>query len=153
MNSEFVKSEGSVKKYSFVNPTGKTSERENFIRVCGIDISLTSIANQSVTRWFCSGCGSQLYGQSSARPERMSVSAGNFEEFTKWPIAVESKCKRCTVDATDRIDKTHSVFTKDRWPGVLPIPGAIQTEDGNLNLNELLKGQHSPSTESKPVAE
>ena len=28
MNSEFVRSEGSVKKYSFVNPAGKTGERE-----------------------------------------------------------------------------------------------------------------------------
>ncbi|KAF8717606.1 hypothetical protein AX14_012103 [Amanita brunnescens Koide BX004] len=111
VNSEYVRSEGSVKVYSFVNPAGNT-----------------------VSRWFCSGCGSQLCCQSSARPDGMSVRAGNFEELTKWPIYLE-------------------IFTKDRWPGLSPIPGAVQTKDGNVNVAELMKSlTRASETESKPVA-
>jgi hypothetical protein len=29
------------------------------------------------------------------------------------------------------------VFVKDRWPGIPPIPGALQKEDGNVNLSEM----------------
>lgn len=43
----------------------------------------------------------------------------------------------------------YTVFTKDRWPGLPPIPGAMQAEDGNFNMNELLKGL-AKSTESNP---
>ena len=46
MNSEYVRSEGSVKKYSFVNPAGNTGKRENIIY--GVDASLTSISEQVV---------------------------------------------------------------------------------------------------------
>jgi hypothetical protein len=74
---------------------------------------------------------------------------GQCWEFTKWPIAVESECKRYTFDMTDGIDKTHIVFTKERWPGVPLIPGTAQTEDGNINMR---RGSilHWESTESKP---
>ncbi|KAF8348464.1 Mss4-like protein [Amanita rubescens] len=95
VNSESVRAEGTVKLYSFVNP-----------------------ASHTVSRWFCSGCGSHLYSGTTARPERMSVKAGNFEEFTKLPVVLE-------------------IFVKDRWPGIPPIPGALQKEDGNVNLSEM----------------
>ncbi|KAF8717610.1 hypothetical protein AX14_012107 [Amanita brunnescens Koide BX004] len=94
VDTGYVRSEGSVKVYSFVNPAGNT-----------------------VSRWFCSGCGSQLYSQTSARPDHMGVRVGNFEELTKLPVVLE-------------------IFTKDRWSGLSPIPGAVQVEDGNVNLTE-----------------
>lgn len=85
--SDKVRVEGSVKVYTFKNSrTGNT-----------------------VSRWFCEGCGSHLLSQSEAYPERYAVRAGNIEEFTKLPILRE-------------------IFTKDRWPSIPPIPGAQQVE-------------------------
>jgi len=94
-NRENVRAEGTVKLHSIVNPAGHT-----------------------VSRWFCSGCGSHLYSGSSARPENVSVKAGIFEEFTKLPVVLE-------------------IFVKDRWPGIPPVPGALQKEDGNVNPSEV----------------
>jgi len=42
-----------------------------------------------------------------------------------------------------------TVFVKDRWPGIPPIPGALQKEDGNVNLSEVPSSQDA---ERKPVA-
>ena len=47
----------------------------------------------------------------------------------------------------------HTVFTRDRWQAIPPILGAMQTEDGNVNVNELLKlVAASDSPLAKPAA-
>ncbi|KAF8348486.1 Mss4-like protein [Amanita rubescens] len=91
-----VRVEGSVKLYEMVN----------------------SLTGNTVSRWFCSGCGSHLFGRSSGRPDFTNVKAGNIEEFTKLPIVAE-------------------LFTKDRWPSIPPIPGAVQFEDGVVDASKL----------------
>ena len=30
-----------------------------------------------------------------------------------------------------------TVFVKDRWPGIPPVPGALQKEDGNVKSSEV----------------
>jgi len=63
----------------------------------------------TTTRWFCTGCGSQLMHRSEATGDDLCVQTGNIDEFTKLPIAIE-------------------VFSKDRWPCIKPIEGAQQFE-------------------------
>ncbi|KAK2461122.1 hypothetical protein APHAL10511_006649 [Amanita phalloides] len=74
-----------------------------------------SSSGNMVNRWFCTECGSHLASQSSARTEYISPRTGIFEEFKKLPISLE-------------------IFTKDRWPSIQPIEGALQSEDGNVPL-------------------
>jgi hypothetical protein len=45
----------------------------------------------------------------------------------------------------------YTVFTRDRWPAIPPIPGAMQTEDGNVDLNELLKRVAASGDSSEPT--
>jgi len=110
--TESVRVEGSVKIHDLIN----------------------SLTGSTVSRWFCIGCGSHLFGRSSGRPEFTNLKAGNFEEFTKLQIVVE-------------------IFAKDRWPSIAPIPGAIQFEDGVVDAGKLRmlrdEGAQNKSTETK----
>ncbi|KAK2461126.1 hypothetical protein APHAL10511_006653 [Amanita phalloides] len=98
VSTENLGVEGSVKEYSFVNPS----------------------SGNTVSRWFCTGCGSHLFSRLSTHPERTAVKAGNIEAFTKLPVILE-------------------VFTKDRWPSIPPIQGAMQCEGREINWRELVK--------------
>ncbi len=40
-----------------------------------------------------------------------------------------------------------TVFVKDRWPGIPPIPGALQKQDGNVKSSEVPQ-----AAKTKPVA-
>lgn len=42
-----------------------------------------------------------------------------------------------------------TVFVKDRWPGIPPIPGAVQKVDGNVILSELPQAAKPVATEEQ----
>ncbi|KAF8623834.1 hypothetical protein AX15_006160 [Amanita polypyramis BW_CC] len=105
---ENAKAEGTVKRYSFINP----------------------LSGNTVSRWFCTGCGSHLLSQSSNRPHSISVKAGNIDAFTKLPVVLE-------------------VFTKDRWPSISPVEGALQVEGSVVRLSDLKQDTQSDSASDK----
>ncbi|KAK2461125.1 hypothetical protein APHAL10511_006652 [Amanita phalloides] len=79
---------------------------------------VNALSGNTIGRWFCPRCGSLLFSRSSSRPHRTAVFAGNIEAFTKLPVILE-------------------VFTKSRWPSILPIQGALQCEDGDVKWSAL----------------
>jgi len=66
-------------------------------------------SGRTVTRWFCSGCGSHLMHRSAFTGDDLCVQTGNIDEFTKLPIGME-------------------LFVKDRWPAVPAVEGAQQID-------------------------
>ncbi|KAF8623859.1 hypothetical protein AX15_006176 [Amanita polypyramis BW_CC] len=84
---ESVKIEGTYKTFDVQVPSGNTP-----------------------TRWFCTGCGSQLMFYSKSLGEKICVHVGNIEAFTKLPVGKE-------------------IFAKTRWPSLKPVEGAQQFID------------------------
>ncbi|KAF9461715.1 Mss4-like protein [Collybia nuda] len=62
-------------------------------------------SGNTVSRIFCSNCGSAISHKSVAFGEAQAIQTGNFTHFSKIPFAAE-------------------LFVKDRWEGLGPIPGA-----------------------------
>ncbi|TFK33328.1 Mss4-like protein [Crucibulum laeve] len=79
-----VKIDGPVKNYDIVAPSGNT-----------------------VTRIFCSNCGSAISHKSVAFGDAQAIQTGNFRDFSDVPISTE-------------------LFAKDRWSGLGPVAGAKQ---------------------------
>ncbi|KAJ7027168.1 Mss4-like protein [Mycena alexandri] len=77
---------GPVKEYSVKAPSGNT-----------------------VTRVFCSNCGSAISHLTVAFGEAQAIQTGNFSDFAQVPITTE-------------------LFVKDRWTGLAPISGAAQVK-------------------------
>jgi len=71
------------------------------------DVKLPS--GNTVTRIFCSTCGSALSHKSVAFGESQAIQTGNFAEFAKIPIKTE-------------------LFVKDRWSGIPAIADAAQVQ-------------------------
>ncbi|KAF8655362.1 hypothetical protein AX16_003097 [Volvariella volvacea WC 439] len=69
----------------------------------------TALSGSTVTRLFCSKCGSQLAHTSPNLGGKHAVQTGNLPDFAKVPFGYE-------------------LFTKDRWTGLKPIEGAAQFE-------------------------
>ncbi|PFH45374.1 hypothetical protein AMATHDRAFT_160386 [Amanita thiersii Skay4041] len=68
-------------------------------------------SGNTVRRWFCKGCGSQLYLAATSEGADAYVHIGNIDAFANIPVRAE-------------------VFTKDRLHFVQPIPNAVQFELG-----------------------
>ncbi|KAJ7272176.1 Mss4-like protein [Mycena rebaudengoi] len=81
-----VKITGPVKEYSVKVPSGNT-----------------------VTRVFCSNCGSAITHLTAAFGDAQAIQTGNFREFADVPISTE-------------------LFVKDRWSGLGPIKDAAQVQ-------------------------
>ncbi|EJT99575.1 hypothetical protein DACRYDRAFT_23671 [Dacryopinax primogenitus] len=77
---------GPVKEYNIKAPSGNT-----------------------VTRIFCSNCGSAISHKSVAFGESQAIQTGNFRDFAKVPFGTE-------------------LFVKDRWTGIPEVPGAAQVQ-------------------------
>ncbi|KAJ7144211.1 Mss4-like protein [Mycena epipterygia] len=75
---------GPIKEYSMKVPSGNT-----------------------VTRIFCSNCGSAITHHTVAFGEGQAVQTGLFPDFAQVPVGME-------------------LFVKDRWTGIAPIAGAAQ---------------------------
>ncbi|KAF7324012.1 GFA domain-containing protein [Mycena kentingensis (nom. inval.)] len=81
-----VNIQGPVKEFDIVAPSGNT-----------------------VTRVFCSNCGSAITHLTPAFGDKQAIQTGNFKDFAKIPITME-------------------LFVKDRWTGLAPINGAAQVQ-------------------------
>jgi len=66
-------------------------------------------SGNTVTRIFCSNCGSALAHKSKAFEPKMAVQTGNLPDFRKIPFEAE-------------------LFCKDRWTGLADLPGAQQVQ-------------------------
>ncbi|PFH48885.1 hypothetical protein AMATHDRAFT_41938 [Amanita thiersii Skay4041] len=71
-------------------------------------VETKALSGLGVKRWFCKGCGSQLYS-ASVEGGNAYVHIGNIDDFAKLPVRAE-------------------IFTKDRLPFAQPIPTAMQFE-------------------------
>ncbi|KZT54866.1 hypothetical protein CALCODRAFT_524711 [Calocera cornea HHB12733] len=81
-----VKITGAVKEFNIKAPSGNT-----------------------VTRVFCSNCGSALSHLSVAFGDSQAIQTGNFREFATIPVGTE-------------------LFAKDRWTAFAPVAGAAQVQ-------------------------
>ena len=68
-------------------------------------------ASEAAVRRFCSKCGTPLTWEGVETPDRIAVSTG-------------------TLDDPSGLDIAYEIFTRSRWPGIQPFPGARQYEDG-----------------------
>ncbi|KAH0581214.1 hypothetical protein H2248_012331 [Termitomyces sp. 'cryptogamus'] len=64
-------------------------------------------SGNTVSRIFCSNCGSAISHKSVAFGEAQAIQTGNFRDFAKIPVSTE-------------------LFVKDRWNGIPAIEGAAQ---------------------------
>ncbi|KAJ7249586.1 Mss4-like protein [Mycena rebaudengoi] len=74
-----------------------------------VDYTNEAASGNTVTRIFCSNCGSAISQLTIAPGESQAIQSGNFREFAEVPI-------------------TKEVFVKDRWSVLEPIKGAVQVE-------------------------
>ncbi|KAF7293825.1 GFA domain-containing protein [Mycena chlorophos] len=68
---------------------------------------MKAASGNTVTRVFCSNCGSAISHLTPAFGEAQAIQTGNFSDFAKVPITTE-------------------LFVKDRWTGLAAISGAAQ---------------------------
>ncbi|KXN83094.1 hypothetical protein AN958_01845 [Leucoagaricus sp. SymC.cos] len=73
------------------------------------EYSSQATSGNTVTRYFCSNCGSAVAHSSSMVPELQALQTGNFADFGKVKIQ-------------------HELHVKDRWTGLAPVPGATQVD-------------------------
>jgi len=66
-------------------------------------------SGNTVTRVFCSNCGSALSHLSVAFGEGQAIQTGNFRDFAKIPVGAE-------------------LFVKDRWAAFPAVEGAAQAQ-------------------------
>ncbi|KAK7050103.1 GFA domain-containing protein [Favolaschia claudopus] len=66
-------------------------------------------SRNTVTRLFCSNCGSAISQLSTLFDDAQVIQTGNFSDFANVPITTE-------------------LFVKDRWTGVAPVAGAAQVQ-------------------------
>ena len=85
--SDSVKAEGSVKRYTSMNPSNGNIGKWTY------PTSIPSrVILDLVSRLFCENCGAHLISQQSGNPERVFVRAGIIDAFTKMPVVLESEC-------------------------------------------------------------
>lgn len=68
-------------------------------------------ASEKAVRRFCHMCGTPMTWEGEEEPDGISVSTG-------------------TLDDPFDVDITYEIYTRSRWPGIQPFPGARQYEDG-----------------------
>ncbi|KZO94492.1 hypothetical protein CALVIDRAFT_546270 [Calocera viscosa TUFC12733] len=73
------------------------------------EFNIKAPSGNTVTRVFCSNCGSALSHKSVAFGDSQAIQTGNFRDFAKVPIGVE-------------------LFVKDRWTGIPAVPDAAQVQ-------------------------
>ncbi|KAJ7105602.1 Mss4-like protein [Mycena epipterygia] len=71
------------------------------------EFDMKAPSGNTVTRVFCSNCGSAITHLTPAFGEAQAIQTGNFSDFAQVPINVE-------------------LFVKDRWTGIPAIAGAAQ---------------------------
>ncbi|KAJ6589718.1 Mss4-like protein [Mycena capillaripes] len=73
------------------------------------EYSIKAASGNTVTRVFCSNCGSAISHLTAAFGDNQAIQTGNFPDFAKVPITTE-------------------LFVKDRWTGLHAIPDAAQVQ-------------------------
>jgi len=71
------------------------------------EYSIKAASGNTVTRVFCSNCGSAITHLTAAFGDAQAIQTGNFSDFANIPFGTE-------------------LFVKDRWSGLSPISNAAQ---------------------------
>jgi len=66
-------------------------------------------SGNTVTRVFCSNCGSAISQLSTGFGDNVAIKTGNFPDFANVPVGAE-------------------FYVKNRWTGLAPIDGATQVQ-------------------------
>ena len=69
-------------------------------------------------RRFCSECGTPMTWEGVEYQHHQSVSTGTLDD---------PACTRITYE----------IYTRRRWPGILPVEGALQFEDGDISADDI----------------
>ncbi|KAJ7734269.1 Mss4-like protein [Mycena metata] len=96
------------------------SARDVIIRGPVKEYSSKAASGNTVTRRFCSNCGSAISHLSATFGDARAIHTGNFPDFAQVPITTE-------------------LFVKDRWTGLAPISGAAQVKampSGELRMRQ-----------------
>ncbi|KAF5356856.1 hypothetical protein D9756_006787 [Leucocoprinus leucothites] len=73
------------------------------------EYNIKAASGNTVTRIFCSECGSAISHKSAVFGDAQAIQTGNFADFANIPIKTE-------------------LFVKDRWSGLAPIAEATQVQ-------------------------
>lgn len=69
-------------------------------------------------RRFCSKCGTPMTWEGVEYQHHQSVSTGTLDD---------PSCTRITYE----------IYTRSRWPGIMPVEGALQFEDGDISAEDI----------------